>query len=139
MLFKRCLHALKILYLYVDLTVLYDSCSQFLPSNICRLDSLSPNFERRNSQNNQRNRSSSDGALGLRKTARPERKGINENWRHPVEERKEAGFSRTSSNAESRQDSTRVQEKNPGENNQNNFKRNNHAAQGTTGTVRSEM
>lgn len=93
-------------------------------------DSLSPNFERRNSQNNQRDRSSSDGALGLRKKFRPERRGINDNWRHPVDDKKEAGMSRTISNVETRLDSTKSQEKNSGENHQSNVKRNN-SGQGT--------
>ena len=95
--------------------------------DFCCLDSLSPNFERRNSQNNQRDRSSSDGALGIRKKIRPERKGINENWRYPVDEKKETGISRTISNVETRQDSARLPEKHSGENNQSNLKRNNHS------------
>ncbi|CAB3983715.1 synaptic functional regulator FMR1-like isoform X1 [Paramuricea clavata] len=91
-------------------------------------DSLSPNFERRNSQNNQRDRSSSDGALGLmRKKFRPERKGINENWRHPVDEKKEPGNSRTINSVETRPDGARLHEKHSGENNQSNLKRNNHS------------
>jgi hypothetical protein len=99
-----------------------------LLTGFSNLDSLSPNFERRNSQNNQRDRSSSDGALGLmRKKFRPERKGINENWRHPVDEKKEAGNSRTINNVETRQDSTRFTEKHSGENNQSNLKRNSYS------------
>ena len=94
----------------------------------CHLDSLSPNFERRNSQNNQRDRSSSDGALGLmRKKFRTERKGINENWRHPVDEKKEPGNSKTINSVETRPDGARLQEKHSGENNQSNLKRNNHS------------
>lgn len=100
-----------------------------LSSNITCLifyvDSLSPNFERRNSQNNQRDRSSSDGALGLRKKFRPERRGINDNWRHPIDDKKEPGISRTLSNVETQLDSTTSQEKNSGENHQSNTKRNN--------------
>jgi hypothetical protein len=91
---------------------------------------LSPNFERRNSQNNQRDRSSSDGALGLMRkkfSTRPERKGINENWRHPVDEKKEPGNSKTTNNVESRQDSSKFPEKHSGENNQSNLKRNSHS------------
>ena len=89
---------------------------------------MSPNFERRNSQNNQRDRSSSDGALGLmRKKFRPERKGINENWRQPADEKKDPGNSRTTNNVDTRQDSTRFSEKHSGDNNQSNLKRNNHS------------
>ena len=98
-----------------------------MPTIFYCLDSLSPNFERRNPQNNQRDRSSSDGALGLRKKIRPERKGINENWRNPVDEKKEAGISRTISNVETRRDNARLPEKHPGENNQSSLKRNNHS------------
>ncbi|XP_028405557.1 synaptic functional regulator FMR1-like [Dendronephthya gigantea] len=91
-------------------------------------DSLSPNFERRNSQNNQRDRSSSDGALGLVKQKyRHERKGINDNWRHPVDEKKEQGITRANSNVETRHDSAKLQEKHSGENNHGNLKRNNYS------------
>ena len=62
----------------------------------------------------------------MRKKFRPERKGINDNWRHPVDDPKDPGNSRTS-NVEPRQDSTRFSEKHSGENNHGNLKRNGHS------------
>ena len=89
---------------------------------------MSPNFERRNSQNSQRDRSSSDGALGLmRRKVRQERKGINDNWRHPVDEKKESGNSRAITNMETRQDGMKLPDKPLGDNNQSNMKRNSHS------------
>lgn len=108
--------------------------TRFQPTRFSNLESLSPNFERRNSQNNQRDRSSSDGALGLRKKFRPERKGINENWRHPANEKREAGNSRSENNLEARHD---VNKPSSGENGHHgNLKRNNHAGNNNRGSAK---
>lgn len=61
----------------------------------------------------------------MKQKYRHERKGINDNWRQPVDEKKE--LSRANSNAETRQESAKLQEKHSGENNHGNSKRNNYS------------